>query len=294
MQIQFVAEKETATKPAAEEGTQRFDQWKIAQVIADKSADEDVELLSVQKDADGYLERRLLLRSGQVVYEAAVKAVRCPKAGMLLVEDYRPPEPPEKAAAPGKKPAPEGVPLGADSVTRPSQSRFEWSKSMYLDQDKRVAQLQGDVHLDHRSGKQIVLLKELNVRPIKDMPRGRDTSLDCDSMLATFAEPDAPATTRPAERTSGPRVGELRLFNARGDVSLKDGRQQVVCQRLLYQRETDVAVIWGFLVGQRPKDAVIYYEDRPKGRLHRVKSPNITWNRKTNRVVTGGVEAHGG
>ena len=50
----------------------------------------------------------------------------------------------------------------------------------------------------------------------------------------------------------------------------------------------------GYLVGQRPKDAVIYYEDKPKGKLHTVKSPNITWNRKTNRVVTGRVEAHGG
>jgi len=299
MDVTFAAEKETAAKPAAEEGSQRFRQRKIAQVIAHKSDDEDVELLSVQKDADGYLERRLLLCSGQVIYEAAVKAVRCPKAGMLLVEDYRPPEPPEKTPpgkkpAPAKKPAPEGELLGVDSVTRPSQSRFQWSKSMYLDQDKRVVELRGDVHLDHCSGKHIVGLKELNVRAIKDMPRGRNTSLDCDRMLATFAKPDLSAITRPAEGTTGPRVGKLMLFDARGDVNLKDGRQEVVCQRMLWQRETDVAVIWGYLVGQRPKDAVIYYEDKTKGRLYDAKSPNITWNRKTNRVVTGRVEAHGG
>jgi hypothetical protein len=123
---------------------------------------------------------------------------------------------------------------------------------------------------------------------LADLPDGRKTMLTCGEMMAKFGAPvDKPAkaattkpggtkppapTTKPAATTkpattqpadlweAGPKLGPLELFKATRDVNLKDGPQQVLGQRLIYDRARRVAIVWGWLVGQPKANAVIYFE----------------------------------
>ena len=92
-------------------------------------------------------------------------------------------------------------------------------------------------------------------------------------------------------------MGELELFDATGvanDVNMIDGPRQVLCRRVLYERERDIAVIWGSLPGEPVKDAVLYHEDKKRGTLNSWKSPKLIWYRKTNRIESRDVRMDGG
>jgi len=128
--------------------------------------------------------------------------------------------------------------------------------------------------------------------------------IDCDKMLAEFAPPPAattrPATTRPTATApgglpAGLRIGPLDLFDAAGSVTLVDGLRTVDCQRIVYRRAPDLAVIYGSLPGKPPKNAVVYQKSKTTGAESVLaKSRLIVWNRKTDRIEAKGVESGGG
>ena len=116
-------------------------------------------------------------------------------------------------------------------------------------------------------------------------------------MIAKFAKAKPSPRTRPAKGDlleSGPDLGPLDLFSATKDVNLKDGPRQVLAQRLIYNRQNDLAVIWGYLDGEKPANATVIYEDPKTGRSQSWSSPKIIWYRRNNQIITEEVTGAGG
>ncbi len=270
---------------------EQYNRRRISMIFAEK----DIVLRSRREDEKNRLVRRMQLAGEKLIYDAESERITMLGRGTLMSEDYDKPRPP-KAAADGSIAA----------VDRPSQSAFAWNKSMVLSQKDRVVTLEGGVIMDHRSGDQIVGKDKLNVPRDQwgTLPAGRKTRLECDTMTARFGEPvNTPATqpsTRPARRSGGdplregPTMGPLDLFSATGDVSLKDGPRHVLAQRLIYNRDKDLAVVWGFLEGKPPAKGSITYEDPQTGRTQTVASPKFIWYRRDNRIFSEDVSATGG
>ncbi len=278
-------EDDAATRPVAETKPGEFASFrpqKIKTVIAEKK----VRMESQRWDKDGFLLQRMRLRSEHVIYEVDLGVLSCPKAGTFIAEDYRPPE---------KKKAGRRRDDLAGSIDRPSQSAFRWSESMKMNQTTQTVWLTGKVRMVHCSGKNMVRIKQLNIRPWGKLPEGRNTVLDCEKMKACFAEPKDKVSVKAGTVPISDRSWVLDLFDATGDVKLEDGPRQVVCQRILYQRNpADTAIIWGSLPGEPKKNAIMYYRDVQRGVLNSWKNPKLIWYRATNRVEGKGVEVRGG
>ena len=169
---------------------------------------------------------------------------------------------------------------------------------MQFSQKDRLVVLEGQVKMVHRSGEQVVLADKLNVPRDQwgKLAPGRKTVMTCASMMAKFAEPDKTASTRPARDVmeEGPDIGPIELFSATGDVNLRDGPRQVLAQRLVYNGPRDLAVIWGFLEGKPPANALVVYEDPATGRSQSWSSPKVVWFRQDNRIITENVTGTGG
>jgi len=273
-------------------GMEQYSRRRIEMIYAEK----DIVLRSRREDEKNRLLRRMQLSGEKLIYDAGGERITMLGLGTLMAEDYDKPRPQKVADADGTIAA----------VDRPSQSAFAWNKSMVLSQKDRVVTLEGGVIMDHRSGDQIMGKDKLNVPQDRwgTLPAGRKTRLECDTMMAKFGEPvSTPATqpsTRPARRSGGdplregPTMGPLDLFEATGDVSLKDGPRHVLAQRLIYNRDNDLAVVWGFLDGKPLAKASITYEDPQTGRTQTVASPKFIWHRRDNRIFSEDVSATGG
>ncbi len=273
-------------------GMEQYSRRRIEMIYAEK----DIVLRSRREDDKNRLLRRMQLSGEKLIYDAGAERITMLGRGTLMAEDYDKPRP-QKAAEPDGTMA---------AVDRPSQSAFAWNKSMVLSQKDRVVTLEGGVIMDHRSGDQIVGKDKLNAPRDQwgTLPAGRKTRLECDTMMARFGKPvNTPATqpsTRPARRTGGdplregPTMGPLDLFSATGDVSLKDGPRHVLAQRLIYNRDKDLAVVWGYLEGQPLAKGSISYEDPQTGRTQTVASPKFIWYRRDNRIFSEDVSGSGG
>lgn len=263
---------------------ERYSRRRISMILAD----DQVVLASRRHNELGQLIRRLQLTGDKLIYDAQNNRMNVLGHGTFLAEDYRPPEPPKPGASPDD--------LGA-LIGRPSQTGFEWQKSMELVQDERSVWLKGGVAMIHHSGDKVVLTERIKVPDWGKLLGGRKTAMTCDGMRARFSPPDEPAkATRPAADLieGGPTLGPLESFNATGSVNLKDGPRQALAQRLIYNRLDDLAVIWGFLEDQPPANATVLYEDPDTGRSQSWSSPKIIWHRRNNRIVTEQVTGAGG
>jgi lipopolysaccharide export system protein LptC len=280
-------------------GMEQYSRRRISMIYAEK----DIVLRSRREDEQNRLVRRMQLAGEKLIYDAESERITMLGRGTLMSEDYDKPRPQKVADSQGMVAA----------VDRPSQSAFAWNKSMELSQKDRVVTLEGGVIMDHRSGDQILGQDKLNVPRDQwgTLPAGRQTRLECDTMMARFGEPDKkPATqpaiqpsSRPARRSGGdpfregPTLGPLDLFSATGDVSLKDlkdGQRHVLAQRLIYNREKDLAVVWGYLEGKPVAKGSITYEDPQTGRTQTVASPKFIWYRRDNRIFSEDVSGSGG
>ena len=261
---------------------------KISMVVAEG----DVRLSSARQDDAGYLARRLTLRceEGKVVYEVARRRLTCFGPGVLVVEDYRQPRRTSRAER-------DASPFGG--VERPSQSVFAWKSSLELDQSARTAELVGSAQMAHRSGDRIVLAERLKVRPWGKLPAGRSVRLLCERMFAQFDPPEGLAG-KGRRRVAGPPLGRLSLFRARAGgkryVRLFYETYEIVCRRILYRRPKDdpareMAVLYGSLEGEHPRNAVVYNKDLRRGIFSKLQeSSKIVWRPRTNRFEAKGVK----
>ena len=266
-------------------GMDKYSRRRISMILADK----DVSLRSRRENAKKQLVRRVQLAGDKLIYDVQTSRLTMLEHGTFMAEDY---EKPRK-----EKPADSDGLVAA--VGRPSQTAFEWNRSMQFSQKDRLVVLDGKVKMVHRSGNQVLLADKLPV-PREEwgtLEAGRKTVLSCEEMIAKFAEPEARTTTRPAERDvlqEGPDLGPIELFSASRDVNLKDGPRQILAQRLVYNRLNDVAVIWGFLEGEKPAKATVVYEDPTTGRSQVLSSPKLIWYRRNNKIISADVTGAGG
>lgn len=273
-------------------GMEQYSRRRISMIYADR----DIVLASKRLDERNRLLRRMQLTGEKLIYDAESERITMLGGGTFINEDYSPPRKRKITGSDGVMPA----------VDRPSQTAFEWKKSMEMSQAERVVTLERGVTMVHRSGDQILLARKLNVP--RDtwgvLPEGRKTILKCGSMMAKFGEPEEKPTTRPGEAQSarsggdplgrGPTLGPLDLFSAKRDVNLKDGPRQVLAQRLIYNRAKDLAVVWGFLEGKPPAKASIIVEQPEQGRAQTWSSPKLIWYRQDNRILAEDVTGGGG
>jgi lipopolysaccharide export system protein LptA len=257
------------------------------------TANEKVVLTSKRTGPNDVLLRRMRLRGKRLVYNTITGIVNMDKAGAMLAEDYRKPAPKTKAAADDTQ-----------RMERPMLTLFKWDDSMELSQKERVVIMKGKVEMMHRSGKFVLSrIQGLKVPDYgKEVPLGRKTTLHCDEMLSRFDPPKETKKTKKTKETKktkktpsakqpttgpsdaldvGPKIGALKLFNAIGNVNLTDGGKQIVGQRLLYSRDTELVQVYGYLPDQPKADAMIIDKDRVRNTEKIVKSPKILWWRAT-------------
>jgi lipopolysaccharide export system protein LptA len=294
--------EEASTEPAAGKslalGIGKFGTRQLAKIDAEGKVKVD----SRSTDKDGHLIQLLDLNCANLIYTAKEKTMIVDGVGNMLVGDFRQPPPAKKAVA-----AENDVTPPMEDVQRPSASAFEWQKRMTLtqhDDGERTVQLEGDVVLVHRSGLQVELTdqqkKQWSVADWHDLRPGRHIVLGCDTLAAAFDKPTDKGKVVADPMQQGPRVGNLRNFQALKDVNLKDGQFQVLGQRLIYDvkdtdgKMVDVVKIFGYMEGQKKTLAQIISANPQTGRMQQQQAPEITWNRKDNSIETTDVSAVGG
>ena len=278
---------------------ENFSGRRIAILYLDKAVRVD----SSRLDEKDQMIQRMQLKGDQLTYDAKTDQVTVNGHGTFLSEDYRPPRSDKEA---------EG---GAETLDRPSQTAFEWNKLMNLAQKDRRVVMEGQVKMIHHSGRYLLPTEGLKLPPWPELKEGRLSKVACDRMIAKFAPPaqkapttatstaSKPVVSRPAsDWISGPAVGALEQFTALKDVNMEDGVRQkrtVQCQRLIYDRPTDVVEVFGALENQAPSNARMIVEDLDAGTSTPYQSPRIIWYRKnasrTNeRIVTEKLTGAGG
>ncbi|MCY2925649.1 MAG: hypothetical protein NT031_09440, partial [Planctomycetota bacterium] len=264
------------------------------------SGEGDVVLRSLRREDAGFVLRRLESRADKLLYFAGSKAsgaarIEVPGHGWLFNEDYR-------------------MEDQGGSSEGPSQTHFEWHKSMVLVQDAdgsssggRTAILHGNVSMTHHSGRTIRVPKELMVRhSAENLPQGRITNLACEEMVAEFEgaadkkappkpgslpPPDVSAAKGDGDMMSGPGIGRMSLFSATGadvdaakgqreiPVQMTDGAVSIMGKRLIYNRQEkadQVANVYGYLLGKPDANARVVIENPMEGTVRTWESPKIT------------------
>ena len=232
---------------------ERYSRRELAMIMASGAVD----LRSHKEDADQKLIQRLQLTGERLMYDVRVNELTMVRAGTLVVEDYRPPGGDDDESSDD-----------VQGAQRPSQSAFRWTKKLRVDQDTRMVEADGDVQLVHRSGDEVLVLEGLDTPEWGQLPDGRRTLMHCQHMEAHFGEPEQDEvieTTGSGDLyESGPKLGPLERFIARGEVnlvdSLEEGNVQVLCQRMNYNQLTGNVEVWGFLEGKPPADANLIFE----------------------------------
>ena len=289
-------EKEASTtQPAGRSGspgggglTPRMERYSSRRISIIR-CDRDVLARSVRM-AGGKLERRFQVKGEQFIYDAVADRITTLCPGTMFVEDYRPPRPSKESDRRDDTTI-------AGRVERPSQTYIEWKQRMEFMQTNRLAIVEGDVIMMHRSGKQVVLRERLNVPDWPTLTEGRRSDLRCGKLMAQFAEPEPSASTRPSSDDdplgAGARVGPLEMFKATRHVTLKDSGREVTAQRVVYDRGGDFARIWGYLEGRPRAIATLTYVD-DKGRAQTVRGSDFTFFFKNNHFFGKDVEVVGG
>ncbi len=265
--------KKDSGRAVLDMGDSSFAKRRIRTVLAEK----DVRLLSKRLDEqDRMLWRFALVTPRQLTFDANARTMQVDGKGTLAVEDYRQPEHRQKPTTDEQA-----------YLVSPSQTVFDWVKSMSLSQKDLTVIMDGDVGVVHRSGKNVVLTKGLKVPfQMSSAPDGRKTELGCRWLTATFSQ--LPKSQKEASADANGQdpggvfgfSGRLDRFVAKHGVTLRDGRARVEdCERLLFDRVEDLVRLDGYLPkeGQKPSNVYLRYEDRQAG-LQQKSAPVIIWH----------------
>lgn len=235
----------------------------------------DVRLASQMDDGEGYLQRRMLVRSQDVRLIRRNGELLAQGRGDMGMEDYRPPAPlsaQRLAAQQGRQG------MMPQQYERPSQIVFAWSRQMRLsrpDGKTWIAQFDpiqdprqgvGAVSVRWRSGKTMAAFDKLRIRQDAAIPPGHITELDCGYLEARFqSDPNKPA--RPTGAAPG-GLEDLRLavekFEAVHGVRLKntaDTTLEVFGGRLMYDGASEQITVLGDLEGSDRVNASLFYRD---------------------------------
>ncbi len=247
-------------------------------------ADGDAELISrTESPIDGRLESHVSLKSPQIAFDLESKVMNVEQAGVLFIEDY---PTLESSAA-----AQQGGSRGLFSQTQsdvPSQTIIRWVSGMRYYFEQRVIQFEGrdePVILRHFSGAHIgmntarqkeIQITDEQLKQLRASGLGRKTELNCSELLVQFRR----SLSRGGRGGGEMSIGELRQFQANGDVVLEDTEWHVTGQRLDYVDDSQLISVYGF-GGQ---DAYVNYLNRKTNRYRIVECPELHIEMKTGRV----------
>ncbi len=247
-------------------------------------ADGDAELVSrTESPIDGRLESHVSLKSPQIAFDLESKVMNVEQAGVLFIEDYPNLGPGAAVQQRGRS--------GLFSQTQsdgPSQTIIRWDSGMRYYFEQRVVQFEGrdePVSLRHFSGAHIgmtaarqkeIQVTEEQLKRLRASGLGRKTELYCSELLVQFRK----SMSRGGRGGGEMSIGELREFQANGDVVLTDSEWHVTGQRLDYVGDSQLISVYGF-GGQ---DAFVNYLNRKTGLYRLIECPVLHIEMKTGRV----------
>lgn len=205
------------------------------------------------------------------------------QAGVLFIEDYPALEPGAAVQQRGRS----GLFSQAQS-DGPSQTVIRWDSGMRYYFEQRVIQFEGrdePVNLRHFSGAHIKMnrarQKEIQatdeqLERLRASGIGRKTELNCNELLVQFRR----SLSRGGRGGGEMSLGELRQFQANGEVVLDDAEWHVTGQRLEYVGDSQLISVYGF-GGQ---SAFVNYLNRKTNRYRIVECPELHIEMKTGRV----------
>jgi len=280
----------TAESPPADEGAagvvsfnpDSFGRGELTKVVAEG----EVLVVYETVSQDDKLLQAMQLRSDNLTYNARTDRIDCTGYGLLVIEDYRPPD------QAGNKPASTAEPLSR-VIQRPWQTVFEWHKMMRLMLDSRVVIMDGGVVMIHHSGSNIPSAKDMRIPDWSGVTTGRTSTLGCGRLMAQFPQPDKqPDGSAGGQKLSpvfdpGSEVGDLQMFVATRDVVLEDRDYELRGAQLSYLREKGFAILWGYMDDQPVADAYVYSRGQPvsspkflcyleKGHVKKVVAMDVT------------------
>ena len=234
--------------------------------------------------------RHLELRGKKVLHSVATGDTNILGEGTFLAQDYREPE--KKDPSKPREKGAGGLASGG-KLERPSQSLFAWKKSLKLSQKKAFVSLREDVTMVHRSGNKLMKVSGLNTPPMGELKKGRVVHLRGDEVDTWFVKSDKESVGLNTD--GGPNVGALRLFQAIGDVTLRDGSMQADGQKVLYDAISKQVTIWGYRSDKVEKtNARLIYQDPKTNRLQPLEAPKLEFNMKTETGKIVSLEGSGG
>lgn len=312
-----------ASGPASASGfafnMEGFGTRRLSKVTIEK----DVNVSSRKEDDQKNLVQWMELRSDNLVYDMKNKDMMVNGGGLLMSCDYHPPKP--VATNPGDKSANGTDSLDDKGLATPSQTLFKWSKSMHVGPPKDADQLagpaplqillDGEVFMDHHSGKLILVPEELKkekLLPWGDMKDGQFMRLVCDTLLADFAAAQpaktGTAATKPPDGIKADMFqagikppGPLQKVQALGNAMLTADSRKAIGQRLIFEapyllngvKKGNIVQVYGYPAGGKEQNAQIIFTD-PRGAQQVQTGPEIIWNRDTNKIEARKSKVGGG
>lgn len=258
-------------------------------------ADGNASLVSRTQSITGRLQSLISLQAEQIGFDLDSQVMIVEHPGRLGIQDY--PSPDEVALA-GRRSGSGGLFSNLQSAG-PSQTLIRWDSAMRYYFAQRVAQFTGGsepVLLRHLSGAYIAMNEQLRqelqisedqLGNLRAAGRGRQTDLYCQQLLVEFER----SRGRGGRGAGQMSLGELRQFQASGDVVLRDPEWNVTGERLDFVDDAQLISVYGF----QGQDAFINFLDRRTGRYVEVKCPELHVEMKTGFVdapncdtITGG------
>lgn len=294
-----------AKKPRKAIGADMLGRKSIEHLVAK----DNVEMSSEKIDTAGVLQQAVTVTGKQLDYHVARKSateepdviVEILGKGYMFMEDYRPPDAQTQPADQS------GTTMKLD---RPSQTSLAWTDHMKWVQarsenpdlpadakapHKSTVTLVGNAQMSQVTGDKVIVKGDLKVPAWPKLAAGRKSRLDCQQMIATFAQPAEdpkksagakPAATQGANLLDGGvRLGELEQFTAVRDVVMDDGPMQVQAQQVEYKKAAppakpnqevlDSLNIFGYVGDEKPTLASLHFEDPKTNQSQHIESPII-------------------
>ncbi len=249
-------------------------------ILAEGSAGFD----SRSDSEDGRLRSRSELWGPRIAIDLLSKMLLVEGAGQLLIQDY--PDP-QRVAVAQQQPTPAGL-LGDVRADGPSQTSVGWDTFMRYDYRQRVAEFESNadpVAFLHRSGQYVRLtdrlrqdtgISEADVELLRAHDLGRRADLSARRLLVEFLQGRSGGSRGAGEMSTG----QLRQFQASGDVVLVDQRWYVTGQRLDYVQDSQLIAVFG----GPGNDAYISETDPRTGEIRQAGCPELRIELRTNRV----------
>jgi hypothetical protein len=264
---------------------QLFDTKEAAYVVASR----DVTVVFSKTDVStGRVSSRARLAGDKLTADLRARLVSVPTAGTLLVEEY---DRASKTSADNAKPL---SLFRSNDNGLPSQTFASWTGSLTFHASQNRADFRDNVKLIYRSGDQMLFANDLIEQYAFDREsfagKGRQTRLDCATLVVEFDEPgagaDAGAGTDTGDGVGAIQLKNLRQMSASGGVVVQDDAFNIEAWRIVKYEQSDLLRVFG-LNGQPAE----IYSNQPNG--PRFKGSEFNYNLITERIDAPNLQVRG-